>query len=467
MRRSTLFAIVGVFACVLVALGIGWRIWGEELAFGNERGAPTSPAAVPQTPVLERPQSADGEASDVLDEPQSRGPITTAQIAKAWEPVAEAGKEGDWTTWALVYNADTGELLFAQDEKKAHTPASVMKVLTGLYALDTLDGTQTLTTGVSKKGSDLYLWGEGDLLLTAGKGMPSSIEGRAGVLDLSDQVLDALAKEGVDSVTLLYEPTLFPGDKRNPEWEVQGTSIYAGDVAPFAINTGRVAPGAWLFVGDSAYTTATTLANYLREGGVEVDQIEPFESLPTGATRVAEVTSAPLIDQIEYMLMTSDNTMAEQLCHMATAREGIEEATFPGTSKALANYLESQGVPTEGFKAADCSGLDDRSRIKPETLTQAIKHTEGAGAETGALVRLLPIAGQSGTLATRMEEGDAYGNVAAKTGTLSVASTLTGVMTTASGENLLFAIGTDDMPESSSVYTAGSLDTFLAELAGM
>lgn len=467
MRRNTLFAIVGVFVGVLVALGVGGRIWGDELAFGNVWDVPTSPNPVPETPTISLEFT---DPENGLNQPQSGAGVTTKQVEEAWAPVAEAGEKGEWDTWAVIKDADTGELIFAADENSSHRPASTMKVLTALFALDTLDANRTLATGVSldkaEGGPQLYLWGEGDLLLGADKGNPNEVLGHAGVGDLARKAAKSLIGQGVDTVTLHYTPTMFAGDKRNPGWVEQGTTLFAGDVAPFAIDTGRVLPGAWWFVDDSAATTAETLAEHLRESGVEVVAVVASEDVPEQAKVVAEVHSAPLLNQIELMLTESDNTMAEQLCHLATQESGVEEVTFAASTQALTRHLEERGVPVEGFAPADCSGLDDTSLVRPGTLVEALQSSGGGGPQVGSLARLLPLGGHTGTLEGRFHNPATYGNVAAKTGTLSVVSSLTGVLTTASGQNLVFAVGNDNVVDSGGT-TADNLDVFLTKLSDM
>jgi D-alanyl-D-alanine carboxypeptidase/D-alanyl-D-alanine-endopeptidase (penicillin-binding protein 4) len=54
--------------------------------------------------------------------------------------------------------------------------------------------------------------------------------------------------------------------------------------------------------------------------------------------------------------------------------------------------------------------------------------------------RSLAVAGVDGTLKTRMRGTAAAGNVRAKTGTLNVASSLSGYVTTASGHTLTFSL---------------------------
>ena len=52
----------------------------------------------------------------------------------------------------------------------------------------------------------------------------------------------------------------------------------------------------------------------------------------------------------------------------------------------------------------------------------------------------MPIAGKDGTLSKRMQRGYAYGNVHAKTGTVTGVSALAGYCTAANGHILCFSI---------------------------
>jgi D-alanyl-D-alanine carboxypeptidase/D-alanyl-D-alanine-endopeptidase (penicillin-binding protein 4) len=58
----------------------------------------------------------------------------------------------------------------------------------------------------------------------------------------------------------------------------------------------------------------------------------------------------------------------------------------------------------------------------------------------GHLLPALPIAGVDGTLKKRMTDSNAYGNVVAKTGTVTGISSLAGYLTSGDGRQLCFAI---------------------------
>lgn len=428
---------------------------------GSARGWGVATANAEEGTALVPPSLPEAQLPAMMEQAQSGGTAPTeAQIRKLWEPVQDAAAQGGWTPWALIVDADTGQVLFEASADTAHTPASTMKILTGFTALTHLDPQATLKTGVTQDGQTLYLWGEGDLTLAAGAGTPGAAYGRAGIADLADQVADAV---GTGTFQLVYQPTLFGPERRAPAWAAQEVADYAGDVAPFAIDTGRTYPGAWNFVEDSAKSTADVLAAALRERGVTVDQVQAGAA-PSSGEVVALVESAPLQDQIRYMLVHSDNTMAEQFCHMAAAEAGVEVPTFASSTSNVIATLGAAGIDTTGAQIYDCSGLDENSVVPPGVILGAMQASFTAEGSQGSLTRMLPVGGVSGTLAGRFETGAAYANLSAKTGSLGKASTMVGIGTTASGANLYVLVGTDNVPDNGAWETRPVADAFLTAL---
>ncbi len=456
MHRRAFPAIVGVSVALLVAAMV-FLVLGVSRYLPEGTGAslfgPSSPPDIPsaaQTAAVTQSGAAPVHY------------LSASEVETAWQQVTQAAEEGKWQTWGEVVDADTGEVLLSSGSSGLHTPASTQKVLTAFYSLALLEPDRTWKTGVSQSGSVLYLWGEGDLLLSAGSGDAEAINGRAGLADLAQQVALALQEEGVAAVELRYQDTLFSGTKRNPAWVTQEVSDYAGDVGPYAIDTGRVYPDAWEFVADSSLGVAEALSANLREQGIQVTSVA-VGSVPEGAQEIGVVESAPVIDQIEFLLETSDNTMAEQYCHLATAT--AEEADFSSSPEALQRFLVEAGLPAQDVVIADCSGLDSRSRISGDLLTQTILASATYEDARGSLVRLLPVAGMSGTLSSRLEGESTAGNVEAKTGSLGHVTTLAGVLTTQSGQNLAFAVGNDEVPDDAAYWTRDYLDQFIEFLA--
>ena len=98
--------------------------------------------------------------------------------------------------------------------------------------------------------------------------------------------------------------------------------------------------------------------------------------------------------------------------------------------------------------STDGSGLSRRDLVTADAtlqlLTYMSRHRYGA-----AFREALPVAGVDGTLKNRMKGTAAAGNVRAKTGTLSAVATLSGYVTSAAGERLVFSIMLNNYPESS------------------
>ena len=80
----------------------------------------------------------------------------------------------------------------------------------------------------------------------------------------------------------------------------------------------------------------------------------------------------------------------------------------------------------------------------------------------------LAVAGVDGTLRTRMKGTLAAGNLRAKTGTISAVASLSGYVTSAAGEHLVFSIILNNYPEESSSRRShiDAIALLLASFAG-
>ncbi len=80
----------------------------------------------------------------------------------------------------------------------------------------------------------------------------------------------------------------------------------------------------------------------------------------------------------------------------------------------------------------------------------------------------LPIAGVDGTLRTRMRGTPAEGNLRAKTGSLSSVASLSGYVTTAAGEHLVFSMMLNNYPDAGALRrdSIDAIGILLASFAG-
>ena len=88
----------------------------------------------------------------------------------------------------------------------------------------------------------------------------------------------------------------------------------------------------------------------------------------------------------------------------------------------------------------DGSGLSRYDYVTPAALTAILSHVNRDSRLRGPFEAALPIAGRDGGLANRMKGTPAEGNALAKTGSMSNVRGLSGYVTSADGEPLVFAI---------------------------
>jgi D-alanyl-D-alanine carboxypeptidase/D-alanyl-D-alanine-endopeptidase (penicillin-binding protein 4) len=97
------------------------------------------------------------------------------------------------------------------------------------------------------------------------------------------------------------------------------------------------------------------------------------------------------------------------------------------------------GLPGRKLAQADGSGLSRYNLVAPELLIALLEHMRGS-ANYQTFYAALPVAGVDGTLASRMKGTPLQGNVHAKTGTVTNVRSLSGYMTTAAGEPMVFSM---------------------------
>ena len=129
--------------------------------------------------------------------------------------------------------------------------------------------------------------------------------------------------------------------------------------------------------------------------------------------------------------------------------------------------LSKDGFDTSGVTLQDSSGLAKGNKVPARLLDPVI--TKAAGGEGGSagrtLIADLPVAALDGTLGKRLHDTTAAGTVRAKTGTLPQTSSLAGVVTTADGRQLAFAVMTNDFSKDPTAVEAAIDSHFAAPLA--
>jgi D-alanyl-D-alanine carboxypeptidase/D-alanyl-D-alanine-endopeptidase (penicillin-binding protein 4) len=147
--------------------------------------------------------------------------------------------------------------------------------------------------------------------------------------------------------------------------------------------------------------------------------------------------SSPLRDILHAMEKPSQNQIAEIILRtLGLERTGVGRAD--SGAAIVRRQLLAWGAQPDGFIIRDGSGLSRYNYLSPETIVHALSAIRQDTA-FAAFYDALPIAGVDGTIAGRMRDTPAQGNVHAKTGFVANARSLSGYVTSADGRMLIFS----------------------------
>ncbi|WP_433244146.1 D-alanyl-D-alanine carboxypeptidase/D-alanyl-D-alanine endopeptidase [Streptosporangium sp. CA-135522] len=401
----------------------------------------------------------------------------------------------------VVRSATSGEELYTQDSGKILTPASNAKLVTSAAAVDVLGLDYRFTTDVLSTGrragsvltGNLYLKGTGDPTLLAAdydalaaRVAAAGIKVVTGKLVADDTWFDSV-RLGTDwawddepyyyaaqisaltaspdtdydagSVIVSVSPGDAPGKpakvSTTPETDYlkidnRATTGAETDVlverqhnTNTVVITGTVAEkyDEWVAVDDPTRYVSSLFRKALARHGVRVLGSTGREATPAGAVTVASHESMPLGELLVPFLKLSNNMHAEILAK-AIGRKVSGAGTWSAGLAAITSFAQANGMPT--LRMRDGSGLSRVDGLTPGGITNlliALRSKPWFSTWYGAL----PIAGDpgrmvGGTLRSRMRGTPAAGNVHAKTGSLTGVTSLSGYVTSADNEPLVFSV---------------------------
>ena len=321
------------------------------------------------------------------------------------------------STAAVAFDLGTGKEVFARHRTMALAPASTEKLALAYAALFALGSEYRIETDVLGTGElDGSIW-RGALVLQ-GHGDPAFTS--VGLARLAQQVR-AL---GVRRVTggVIGDESYFDTRRVVSGWK---PSFYIEESPPLSalvVDRGKVGG---FTRASPALAAATLFREALRRAGISV----------VGRTRVghpqasdfplAFVHSPPVRALVRYMGLESDNFTAEMLLKQLGAVEEGKGTSAAGAA-VVTRTLRTSRVPLAGVRIVDGSGLSLLNRLTAGALVGTLRAAWAEPEIKTALLRSLPVSGRTGTLETRLRRPPALGNVAAKTGTTSRASALSG-----------------------------------------
>ncbi len=397
----------------------------------------------------------------------------------------------------LLWDLDRKQALAERNAERLFLPASVQKLTTALYALETLRPTYRYPTTVLTRGKidrgtlrgDLYLKGSGDPLLLYSH-----------LLDL----VEAVRKKGIRAVDgkFIFDDALLPSAPRIHEAAHEESAPYNAGLSALSSEFNRVTaqwtPGAspgvrvaqisppvpWMKfesggpspdplrlkplpdVGETiwfapdlksadrqdlpvrqpARFTATLFAEMAAAQGLRLPSPERGVA-PKGAAILASHESAPLVSLVEADLEFSNNVMAELLLLSAARKAAGAPTSREAAAQRLGAWLQAN-VPGASWKSAVVnggSGFGAENRLSPKQVVSLLAWADRRTYAGRSLVSLLPAAGWKGTLKDHLTGPATRFRVWAKTGTMNFGRGLAGYVFTKSGRKLAFAVFSSDL----------------------
>jgi D-alanyl-D-alanine carboxypeptidase/D-alanyl-D-alanine-endopeptidase (penicillin-binding protein 4) len=406
--------------------------------------------------------------------------------AGAEELIAKARLSG--TLSYAVADLETGTLHETHNPTLAQPPASVIKTLTALYALETFGAAHRFRTDLVARGSLRNGILDGDLILVGGGDPTTDTDAladmaaqlkQAGVNEVrgrfivhdgllpyvrtidSDQPDHLGYSPAVAGVALNYNRVFFEWKRATKGYEItmdarsarvrpavevarMKLAARAAPVYTYAERRGvdewTVAQGAlgkgggrWLPVRNPAGYVGDVFRTLARAHGIALKPAVIERGPQPSGDILVRYTSPPLQDILRGMLKYSNNLTAEMVGLSASVARGHDPRDLRQSGDAMAAWAEAELGMTQ-TRFVDHSGLGDASRMSPTDLVKALVKVGQRGI-LRPLLKPWPM---------RDAKGRAVKNhpvkVDAKTGTLHFVSGLGGYFTAPNGREMAFAI---------------------------
>ena len=382
------------------------------------------PAVLLQADQLPVPLAAMPPAPPPLGLPQLQGAVACPALQQRLS--ATLGREA-WA-WSVSIADPQGRLLAEINGLKPRIPASNQKLISTAYALDRLGPDYRLNTRLWRlPDGTLRLTGEGDPDL----GLPQ-------LQRFAQLALGRGGSGGSGSGNPAGPLRLELAEEPRQAWWPQGWHpddrlyAYGAPVTRLAVTSNAIHSA----VANPPSRLQTLLQKTLaRQGGnARIALIPASAPLPQEAVLLHEEPSVPMHGLLSLANTESHNFTAEVLLRQAAGSWDLQEARQRATL-----WLMEQGLPMQGSRLADGSGLDRANRLTSRLLAALLlrmdQHPYGR-----QYLASMAVAGQRGTLRNLYRGTPLQGRFYGKTGTISGVRSISGVLQTVQGPRYVSAI---------------------------
>ena len=328
----------------------------------------------------------------------------------------------------IVIDGSTGETIYEKNINAQRKPASVMKVLTAAMVLQYLDPLKVFTTEISiaPEANTIYIKGSLDPWIGTTHSVARKMN-RASLTHMASNATNAVRSYNAGELV---------------DYTVVYSDLYEQDVKNFK-----------KYWADRGFKPVFKAQKTL--------DLSSVVTVP-----IAIETSPPVAKILDWMMLWSDNELAERLARLSSKAAG-EPFGILGVEKIFRKLLADLQIDASKLVVKDASGLSKSNKVTAKMIGELLYKLRKDARFTG-LHPVLPVSGVSGTLNDRFIETapTAVGLVRAKTGSLNGTATLAGYVESSDREYVFVTLA-DQIPRG---YTSlkkarAAIDKILGRIA--
>lgn len=340
----------------------------------------------------------------------AKGAVSAAEMQAAVDKMMAAPAVNADETAVIIVDLATGRTVAASGEKNPLVPASIMKAVTtaSLLSIAGPEWRYTTSAYIDGRNRDGVLNGN---LIVVGSGDPSlNSKEEPSSEDFVSEIVEALKMQGIRKIEgrVIIDESAFTGPAVPPSWQ-SGDLPHAYGTGVHGLNFENNASGK-SSVKNPAAVFEQRLDAALRNAGIELAS----QVVAQGNRRkLVTHTSPELRDIMTSCMMRSDNMFAESLLRTYALRNRREGATDVAAALET-EFWRSKGLPMQGVRIVDGSGLSRDNRLTAEFLAAVLAYMQ----DNVDYAAFFPLAGQEGTLKKFLADTPLATYIALKTGSM-------------------------------------------------
>ena len=328
----------------------------------------------------------------------------------------------------IVIDGTTGQIIYEKNIYSQRKPASVMKVLAGAVTLDYLDPQSVFNTtiNIAPEEKTVVIRGSLDPWISLNHKVARKMN-RASLPYMGFNTLSAVKEANGGSLK---------------NYKVIYSNLYSKDIANLK--------AFWAKRGfKPVFKSVTDEEAFMAQGDL-----------------VASENSPTVREILDFMMLWSDNLLADRLAGLAARAAGYSP-NIKGIETIFRTLLVQLEIDDSKLVVADASGLSKKNKITAKLMGELLYKIR-KDEKYALLYQSLPIGGVSGTLQNRFTTTapSAVGLVRAKTGTLNGTATLAGYVQSTDREYVFVTLADDIAKGNTALNKArAAIDRVLGRIA--